>query len=105
MTEVSEHEPTSIQPCAALACGNNRSTSPRPVARSVFERSYGLLAPELIELVDALVAAVDIGRSWEIERLATALESFGASWLFADELRLNGTASPAGCICDGEGWL
>ena len=60
---------------------------------------------DLVDLVDALVAAVDTARSWEIERLQTALASFGADNLFADELRLNGSASDDTCVCTSEGWL
>ena len=58
--------------------------------------------PVLVELVDAIVAALDIRRDYEIARLHSALEPFGGSTLFADELRLN--ASPIfdeGCICGG----
>ena len=55
---------------------------------------------ELVELVDAIVAAVDLSRAWEIERLLTALEVFGAASIFTAELRLRGTASnDLDCIC------
>ncbi len=60
---------------------------------------------DLVVLVDALVAAVDIGRSWELERLEAALAPFGAVELFSSELRLNGTASEECCVCSAEGWL
>lgn len=59
----------------------------------------------LVELIDALVEAVDLNRSWEVDRLRNALEPFGACVLFDSELRLRGTASPVeGCICGGEVW-
>ncbi|MEM9656629.1 MAG: hypothetical protein AAGA65_31430 [Actinomycetota bacterium] len=60
--------------------------------------------PDLVELVDAVVSAVDTDRSWEIERVAAALEPFGGAALFGDELRLNGSGS-AECPCRAEGWL
>ncbi|MGB5758044.1 MAG: hypothetical protein WBM50_14090 [Acidimicrobiales bacterium] len=61
---------------------------------------------DVAELVDALVAAIDTDRTWEIERVRTTLEPFVAAGLFADELRLNGTPSARTCeCCGGEGWL
>ncbi len=61
---------------------------------------------DLAELVDALVAAVDIDRTWEVDRVRMALEPFGAGGLFVDELRLNGAPSARSCECCGaEGWL
>jgi len=57
----------------------------------------------LVDLVDALVAAVDAGRSQEIDQLRFALEPFGGAHLFDAELRLNATPSvPEFCICGGE---
>ena len=59
--------------------------------------------PELLDLVDALVAAVDAGRTSEIDQLRMTLEPFGAVYLFDAELRLNGVPSiPEFCICGGE---
>lgn len=60
--------------------------------------------PDLVELIDAVVSAVDTDRSWEVERVAAALEPFGGGALFGDELRLNGTGSTE-CPCRAEGWL
>jgi hypothetical protein len=60
--------------------------------------------PDLLELIDALVSAVDIDRSWEVERVAAALEPFGGATLFSGELRLNGAGSSE-CPCRAEGWL
>ena len=61
---------------------------------------------DLLDLVDALVAAIDTDRSWELERVTSALEPFGGSALFTEELRLNGVASCQRCdLCSGEGWL
>lgn len=60
---------------------------------------------DLVVLVDALVAAVDTARTWEIEQLRTALLPFGGAELFGSELRLNGVASDESCICSSEGWL
>ncbi|MEM9655650.1 MAG: hypothetical protein AAGA65_26425 [Actinomycetota bacterium] len=51
------------------------------------------IGPILVELVDALVVAVDLDRASEVDRVTRALEPFGASRLFTDELRLNGTPS------------
>lgn len=62
--------------------------------------------PYLIDLVDSVVAAVDLDRVTEIGRLREALQLFGASGLFDDELRLNGTRSTAidqPCFCNA--WL
>ena len=58
---------------------------------------------DLVELVDALVAAVDLDRSWEVDRVTIALEPFGGSRLFVDEIRLNGSASAVDCVC--RDWL
>jgi hypothetical protein len=57
---------------------------------------------ELIDLVDAIVAAVDIDRSDEVTQLRQALDPFGAVYLSDAELRLNGTASNEHWCCFGE---
>lgn len=68
--------------------------------------TFGRIADrELVDLVDALVAAIDRSRTWEVEQVQSALAPFGASALFDYEFRLNGTASLDGCICQAEGWL
>jgi hypothetical protein len=57
----------------------------------------------LVDLVDALVAAIDLRRTREIDQLRFALEPFGGAALFDAELRLNGSASvDESCICGGE---
>ncbi len=57
----------------------------------------------MIELVDAIVEAIDANRSTEVDRVRSALEPFGGSLLFDAEIRLNGLTSPhEGCICGGE---
>ena len=61
--------------------------------------------PTLIDLIDSVVAAVDINRVEEIERVREALESFGAARLFDDELRLNGQPIRDDGLCVCEGWL
>ena len=61
--------------------------------------------PTLIDLVDTLVAAVDLDRGEEVARLREALEPFGASSLFDDEVRLSGTRSSELDTCCCEGWL
>ena len=48
---------------------------------------------DLTYLVDALVEAVDTDREDAVERVRSALEPFGASTMFATELRLNGRSS------------
>ena len=60
---------------------------------------------DLVDLVDALVAAVDTARTWEVERVQAALTTLGAAAIFAEELRLNGVASDEVCVCASEGWL
>lgn len=58
--------------------------------------------PELVDLVDALVEAIDITRLSEINRVRSALEPFGATELFDAELRHNGTSNADEfCICRG----
>ena len=54
----------------------------------------GSAPPDLVDLVDALVEAVDTDRATTpIDRVQAALQPFGASTLFAAELRLNGRSS------------
>jgi hypothetical protein len=65
----------------------------------------GVVDQDLVVLVDALVAAVDTARSWEVERLHTVLAELGVGELFTAELRLNGFASDDCCVCASEGWL
>jgi hypothetical protein len=50
----------------------------------------------LVELIDALVEAVDADRADEIDRLRSALEPFGGCQLFDAELRLSARES-CGC--------
>ena len=58
--------------------------------------------PQLADLVDALVEAIDINRQHEVDRVRSALEPFGGAALFDAELRLNGIRSAdEGCICFG----
>ena len=68
---------------------------------------YRPLASEraVVELVDALVEAVDLGRCEAVERVRVALEPFGATGLFDAELRLNGAVSAGEwCLCGGMEW-
>ena len=51
------------------------------------------------ELVDAIVAAVDVDRSFEVDRLRLALESFNLDEPFTDELRLSGISSATWRLC------
>jgi hypothetical protein len=60
---------------------------------------------DLVELVDAVAAAVDTDRSWEVERVGAAFDALGVAHLFTSELRLNGSPSAATCPCHAEGWL
>ena len=53
----------------------------------------GSAPTDLVDLVDALVEAVDTDRADAIDRVQAALQPFGASTLFAAELRLNGRSS------------
>lgn len=50
------------------------------------------------ELVDSIVAAVDLGRATEIEHVRRALEPLGLSEAFTSELRLSGVES----VCHGD---
>ena len=62
-----------------------------------------LADPQLVDLVDALVEAIDLNRHHETQRVRSALEPFGASELFDVEMRLNGVPSvDECCICGGE---
>ena len=58
--------------------------------------------PDLVDLIDALVEAVDASRWDEIARLRDALAPLGAVELFDAELRLNGHASAEHACCFGE---
>lgn len=49
--------------------------------------------PDLVDLVDALVEAIDTDRADAVDRVQSALQPFGASTLFAAEMRLNGRSS------------
>jgi len=61
-----------------------------------------ICSPDLVDLVDALVEAVDLNRWAEIDRLRAALEPLGLAAMFDAELRLNGIASgDEWCICGG----
>lgn len=53
------------------------------------------------ELVDAIVAAVDVDRSDDVNRLVSALGFLGLDEAFVDEIRLNGVSS----VCNGECWM
>jgi hypothetical protein len=62
--------------------------------------------PLVVDLVDSVVAAIDIDRTAEVYRVRDALRVLDAVGLFDDELRLNGTSSTDHehpCIC--EVWL
>ena len=62
--------------------------------------------PTLLNLVDSLVASIDLGRNDELDRLREALEPFGAVQLFNDELRINGVrSSDLHDECHCEVWL
>ena len=51
--------------------------------------------PLVVELVDALVEAIDTDRDEAVERVRSALAPFGGSGLFSAEMRLNGRSSEA----------
>ncbi len=55
---------------------------------------------EAVELVDAIVAAVDVDRTDEVNRVRAALQHLGLDQAFADEVRLSGLPSH----CNGECW-
>jgi len=55
--------------------------------------------PARCELVDAIVAAVDLDRSDEVIRLTSALGCLGLDEAFADELRLSGVPSATWGLC------
>ena len=52
------------------------------------------------ELIDSVAAAVDLGRTDEIQQLRQVLEAFGLGEAFNAELRLSGVES----VCNGECW-
>ncbi|MGH1488195.1 MAG: hypothetical protein ACRBK7_02185 [Acidimicrobiales bacterium] len=60
---------------------------------------------ELVDLVDALVQAIDLDRTEEVDRIREALEPFGAVDMFNDELRLNGSPSSECGPCECGVWL
>ena len=53
-----------------------------------------------LDLVDAIVSAVDLNRSPEVDRIRAALEALGLDGIFQAELRLSGVPS----VCNGECW-
>jgi hypothetical protein len=55
---------------------------------------------DLVDLVDAIVAAIDLARTWEVEQVRTVLAGLGAERAFTEELRLNGRWSE----CHGDCW-
>jgi len=54
----------------------------------------------LVELVDAIAAAVDLDRTDEIRRVDAALDHLGLSEWFNDELRLSGVPSTTWQRCE-----
>lgn len=54
---------------------------------------------EALELVDAIVAAVDVDRADEVRRTRVALECLGLAGAFNDELRLAGVPSASWQRC------
>jgi len=52
---------------------------------------------DLLDLIDAIASAVDISRSYEVDRLRSALEPFRGVALFDVELRLSGRESSDSC--------
>lgn len=61
-----------------------------------------LADPILVELVDAVAAAVDVDRFDEVHRVRAALAAFGGGVLFDAELRLTGQPSTEHFCCLGE---
>lgn len=53
-----------------------------------------------LELVDAIVSAVDTERNDEIERVRAALASVGLDQAFTDEIRLSGVPSTTWQRCE-----
>jgi hypothetical protein len=51
------------------------------------------------ELVDAIVAAIDLDRSTEVDRVQIALGPFGLADMFSEELRLSGVPSATWELC------
>ena len=71
-----------------------------PSSQSTICRS---LDRDLLELVDAIVEAIDVARDSAVDRVRSALEPFAGEALFDAEIRLNGAAAfHEGCICGGE---
>ena len=76
---------------------------PSPASPTGVRPMNRIADPHLLDLVDALVEAIDINRAHETQRVRSALEPFGATALFDAELRLNGAPSiDEWCICGGE---
>jgi hypothetical protein len=81
-----------------MVLGGCSSTRPDGVLLVVTGRA-------VVDLVDVVVAAVDVDRVEELARLRGVLAAFGGAALFDAELRLNGTTrAESGCECCGEGW-
>jgi hypothetical protein len=54
----------------------------------------------LVDLVDAIAAAVDTDRTDEVRRVSAALDRFGLADAFNDELRLSGLPSTTWQRCE-----
>ncbi|MGB5756846.1 MAG: hypothetical protein WBM50_08030 [Acidimicrobiales bacterium] len=72
----------------------------RPSKPSVDRVPVTLDPSDLVELVDAIVAAVDLDRADEINRVGAALDQLGLADSFADELRLSGVPSTTWQRCE-----
>lgn len=75
---------------------------PTPTVPTTTAATPGLTPTQAVDLVDAIVCAVDLGRSHEVERVRGALVPLGLDRVFVDELRLNGTWSVEAAVFDVE---
>ena len=70
---------------------------PKPPAETV---RIAVESSDLVELVDAIVEAVDTDRADQIHRVRAALEHFNLAETFTDELRLSGVPSATWQRCE-----
>jgi len=70
-----------------------RSQTRNGVSGSGLRRTNSRIDQTNLDLVDAVVAALDSDRSAEVERVRSAFEPFGLDEAFVIELRLSGIAS------------
>jgi hypothetical protein len=85
---------------ADAQAGRRDAAMNRPSKSSTDRVPFALDPNDLVELVDAIVAAVDLDRAEEVRRVSAALDHLGLVDSFNDELRLSGVPSTTWQRCE-----